>query len=143
MSTPTGDLFTIAYWKVVLTQLIHAAAGSAVGVLSTAGVGHAEGVSVPWWGVLTAAGFGGLMSLLLSLAGSVTPGTAGPTFLPAGKPRATKKPAAERVNKRPVKATTTDQLVAPPAVTHPVPQKHPRAVAKPEKKPPARPHPQQ
>lgn len=80
----TLPLFTVAYWKITVSQLVHATAGAAAGAITAGVVRHVDGsVSVPWWAVLTSTGVSGLLSLLLSLGGQAAPNTAGPTLMPA------------------------------------------------------------
>jgi hypothetical protein len=91
----SSELFTVTFWQVTLTQVVHATAGAAAGALLTGVVHNIDGsVSVPWWGVLLNAAIAGLSTLLLALAGQQLPSTGVASFLPAG--RAVRRPAPAR-----------------------------------------------
>lgn len=85
-----NSIFSLAFWKFSAEQAVHGAAGAVVTALAAAGVG---GDNVPWYGVLTAAGIGGLTSLALSLSSQAVPGTLPASFIPAPAKSAAKKTA--------------------------------------------------
>lgn len=87
----TQELFTVTWWETASAQVIHAAAGGAVGALASAGLGTIG--DVPWYGVLSAAVLSGLTTLLLALAGKANPNS-GPATAIVPTPQAVKRAAA-------------------------------------------------
>jgi r1t holin len=98
----TEPLFTRDFWARTFTQAVHASAGAAVGILGSEGVQTLH--SLPWQAVLTAAGFGAVMSVLASLASQATPNTATASFVPQKmvRPRKTTTPRRTVRSKKPV-----------------------------------------
>lgn len=71
------EIFTITFWQTMAARIVNYAAMCALSAWTLTGVGNGEGVSIPGWGVLIAAGVGALWAVLLVLAGGQIPAQIG------------------------------------------------------------------
>lgn len=78
-------LFTGEFWMRSATQMIHAAAGAAVGPLALKEIHNLR--CLPFDDLLTSATVGALVSLLASISSQGVPGTATATFMPKTQPK--------------------------------------------------------
>lgn len=74
------DIFTVAFWKRVFENDVHAFAG---GMLGSFGAGELGTInSVPWYAALSAGVIAAVISTLASLASNRVPNTSPGSFVP-------------------------------------------------------------